>query len=414
MEKKMKLLVVSQYFRPETFRINDICDGLRERGWDIDVLTSLPNVPQGRFYDGYGWFRRGSRTDNGMNITRVGVVRRGTGNPVLWVLNCASFAFNALFHLPALRRGNYDAVFVFNNSPVTSVYPASKFAKKAKIPEIIYILDIWPDSMFFLLGKPEQGNDIIHRFMNRVCRKLYNTGDLILESSEGFEPRLRRLGVKSPVRYFPNYAEPPVNGVPVRTREQLGIPEEARVTGFAGNIGPAQGLDMLAKAAKDADSRMYYLIIGDGPSREELEKTVKEYGLEDRFIFTGWVNGADVPGYLALCDALLVSLKDSGVLNLTVPAKLQTYMLSGKPVIAFMNGAGAETVTAAGCGYTAPADNADALRNVLDTVSTEDIGILRQKGELGRAYCKNNFDRELLLDRLQDYIIQTTEEYNNK
>ncbi len=410
----MKLLVVSQYFRPETFRINDICDGLRKRGWDIDVLTSLPNVPQGRFYKGYSWFRRGSRTDNGMNITRVGVVRRGTGSPVLWVLNCASFALNALFHLPAFRRNKYDAVFVFNNSPVTSIYPAAKFAKKAKIPEIIYILDIWPDSMFFLLGKPEQRDDFIHRFMNRVCRRLYNTGDLILESSEGFEPRLRRLGVESPVKYFPNYAEPPAEGAPARTREEFGIPGDARVVGFAGNIGPAQGLDMLAKAAKDADRSLYYLIIGDGPSREELVKLVSEYSLEDRFVFTGWVNGAEVPGYLAVCDALLVSLKDSGVLNLTVPAKLQTYMLSGKPIIAFMNGAGVETVSAAGCGYTADADNANALRRILDTIAAEDGEVLREKGERGREYCAANFDRELLLDRLQDYIIQSIEDYKNE
>ena len=410
----MKLLVVSQYFRPETFRINDICDGLRERGWDIDVLTSLPNVPQGRFYKGYGWFHRGERVDNGMNITRVGVIRRGTGNPVLWVLNCASFAFNALFHLPALLRRDYDAVFVFNNSPVTSIFPASVFAKKAGIPEIVYILDIWPDSMFFLLGKPEQGTDLIHRIMDSVCRRLYNSADLILESSIGFKPRLRRLGVSSPVEYFPNYAEPPADGAPKRTRSGLGIPENARVIGFAGNIGPAQGLDLLAEAAQNADPSLYYLMIGDGPSRSELEDLVKKYGLSERFMFTGWVPGTDVPGYLALCDALLVSLKDSGVLNLTVPAKLQTYMLSGKPVIAFMNGAGADTVTEAGCGYTAEADNVGALRDVLDTVAAADASDLLEKGARGKDYCVENFSREVLLDRLQEYIIRTVEDYKKE
>ena len=143
----MRILVVSQYYWPEVFRITDICAGLVERGYDVDVLTSLPNVPQGRFYEGYDLFHRGPKEHDGVRIERVGVFERTKSNKVMWALNCASFAINSLFHLPKLARNKYDAVFVFNNSPVTVILPAKVFSAVKKIPNIIYILDIWPESL---------------------------------------------------------------------------------------------------------------------------------------------------------------------------------------------------------------------------------------------------------------------------
>ncbi len=413
----MKLLVVSQYFWPEPFRINDICAGLKARGWDIDVLTSLPNVPEGRFYDGYGWFKRGERRHEGVGVERVGVIQRGKRNPVRWAFNCASFAVNSLFHLPHLNKNGYDAVFVFNNSPITKLLPANAFARHNRIPNVVYLLDIWPDSMFLLLGMKEAAGreGLFRRAVRGVCRRLYRGADLMLISSEGFEGRLREMGLKMPVAYLPNFAEPfePAKGLV--TRESLGVGEGTRLIGFAGNVGPAQGLSGLVEAAGLVRGRdVSYLIVGDGPELPALKAEVERKGLAGRFVFVGRVEPREVPEYIALCDAALVPLKDSGVLNLTVPAKLQTYMYAGKPVVAFLNGAGAELVKRAGCGFTAAAGDSAALARAIEEVCDAPREELARMGAAARAFCLENFEREALLDRLDGYLKKAVEDYGRR
>lgn len=408
----MKLLVVSQYFWPESFRINDICDGLIARGHEVDVLTSLPNVPQGRFYEGYGWFSRGPKEHNGVRIERVGVVQRGRDKPLRLMLNCASFAINSLFHIPMLKKNDYDAVFVFNNSPVSKILPAKVLARKKKIPNVIFILDIWPDSMYFLLGMKEEGDSLFRRISLRVSRWLYKSGDMLLISSKGFEPKLRDMGLDSEIRYFPNYSEPLKESGQRRTRDELGLTSEDFVLGFAGNIGKAQGLDKLVEAAAQIkDTRVKYLIVGDGPELPGLQESAKQKGVAERFIYTGWIDSAEVPGYLSLCDGLLVSLEDSGVLNLVVPAKLQTYMYAAKPVIAFMNGAGAEVVSEAGCGLTAAAGDAQALADAIGEMARLPETLLKEMGEKGRRYCAEHYDRDTILDELVDNIQTAIKNY---
>ena len=414
LEKEMKLLVVSQYFWPENFRINDICDGLVERGHSVDVLTSLPNVPQGRFYDGYGWFKRGPKEHKGIGIERVGVIRRGSGGGLRWMLNCASFAVNSLFHLPKLRKNDYDAVFVFANSPVTKILPAKRFAKVKKIPNVIFILDIWPESMFFLLGMKEKGKETFFKKTSRaVSRWLYRSGDLLLVSSKGFEGKLRDMGLDNEIAYFPNYAEPfKLEKNDDISRKKLGLLKEDFVVGFAGNVGRAQGLDKLIEAAaENRNGGIKYLIVGDGSELDDIKLRCAGSRLTDRFVFTGWVDSAVVPNYLDLCDVLLVSLEDSGVLNLTVPAKLQTYMHAAKPVIAFLNGAGAEVVRKARCGATAAAGDAEALREAIDGIAACPKAVLEQAGRNGQVYCGEHYDREKVLDSLVDYIEDAIKDY---
>ncbi|MEA5051088.1 MAG: glycosyltransferase family 4 protein [Oscillospiraceae bacterium] len=410
----MKLLVVSQYFYPENFRINDIAKGLVERGHQVDVLTSLPNVPGGKFFDGYSWFSRGEREHDGVRIERVGVVRRGDGSPLRWVLNCASFAVNSLFHLPHLRRNGYDAVFVFNNSPVTKILPAKVFARRMHIPNIVYILDIWPDSMFLLLGMDEGGRRTLFRRCSlALSRWLYKSADLLLVSSRGFEPKLRSMGLTAPIEYFPNYAEPlGAGGGGGVTRASLGLGAADTVVAFAGNVGVAQGLEKLAEAAALPQAGgVKFLIVGDGSALPALRAQVRAAGLEARFVFTGWVDSAAVPDYLRLSDAALVSLRESGVLDLTVPAKLQTYMYAGLPVVAFMNGAGAQTVLEADCGFAAPAGDAQALADALARMAALPKEERKAMGARGRAYCGQHFDRDRQLDALCGYLQKATEDY---
>ncbi|MDO4567045.1 MAG: glycosyltransferase family 4 protein, partial [Oscillospiraceae bacterium] len=342
----MKILAVTMYYHPEPFRITDICEELVRRGHEVQVLTSVPNIPDGEFYEGYGWFKYGERERNGVKIERVNVIKRGRDKPLRLMLNCASYAFNALFHLPKLAKNDYDVVFIFNNSPVSTIYPAKVFARRKKIPYVVFVLDIWPDSMYLLLNMPITAKQTLFRKISySISRWLYRSAQSLLISSPGMEKKLRGMGLDNTIEYFPNYPEP-ISGwenAPEARRTALGFTESDIVIGFAGNIGKAQGLSSLLNAAARLKARgnIKFLIAGDGSELLNLKAQAEREGLEGTVVFTGWLESEKLPAYMALCDIGLASLKDNEVLNLVLPAKVQTYMNAALPVIAFMNGEGA-------------------------------------------------------------------------
>ncbi len=411
--KKLKILVVSQYYYPEPFRITEICECLVKKGHSIDVLTSVPNVPAGKFYDGYGWFKYGEKSHNGVNIERVNVIRRGTESSIRLALNCASFAINSLFHLPKLMKNDYDVIFVFNNSPVSKNLPAKVFSKIKNIPYVIWILDIWPESMYFLLGMKETTNDNLFKKISRfVSRFLYKSASTILISSKDFLGKLRNMKLDMPIHYFPNFAEKPKQTVFEITREQLGFSKNDFVIGFSGNVGKAQGLDKTIIASTlQTSSPAKWLIVGDGPELETLKALCKKLSVEQNFVFTGWINSENLPAYLSVCDTLLVPLKDNEVLNYTVPAKLQTYMYAQKPVIAFLNGAGAELVEQCDCGVVAKAEDEQSLCDAIIKIKSLSPERLAEMGQNGKEYCEQHFDRDQLIDKLVFYLEKTIEEF---
>ena len=411
----MNLLVVTQYYYPEPFRITEICETLAARGHHVHVITSVPNVPDGQFYEGYGWFRYGEKERNGVSIERCDCIKRGNNSGLRWALNCTSFLITSFFHTFGKKRDGFDAVLVFNNSPITTIVPAARIARRLKIPLITWVLDLWPESMFFLIGIDGiQKHALFKRAARSYCNHLYRKCDWILMSSKGFEKKIRDTGFTGQIRYFPNFAEETAESEQ-RSREEVGFGPDDFVIGFAGNVGRAQGLDYTVAATEQlAEPKLRWLIVGDGPDLVHLKELIAEKGLGTHYRFTGRVPGTAVPGYLGICDCLFVPLMDQEVLNLTVPAKVQTYMKSGRPLIAFMNGAGADVVREARCGVTASAESVEELCDAIRGVLTLDKDALIKMGERGREYCRENFDRDSLITKLEGYLREAVELYRGK
>lgn len=414
----MKLLVVTMYYWPEPFRITDICEQLVKRGHEVEVLTSAPNIPDGEFYDGYGWFKYGERERNGVRIERVNVIKRGRDKPVRLALNCASYAFNALFHLPRLAKNKYDAIFVFNNSPVSTIYPAKVLARRMRIPYTVFVLDIWPDSMYLLLDLPIKAEQTpLRKISYNISRWLYRGAETLLISSPQMREKLREMGLENTIEYLPNYAEPVAEAgasEPI-DRAALGFSEEDVVVGFAGNVGKAQGLSsVVSAAARLKGGGVKFLIAGDGSELLNLKAQAEREGVSDSVVFTGWLESGELPRYLALCDLGVACLKDNEVLNLVLPAKVQTYMSLGLPVVAFMNGEGARTVSQANCGFTAAAGDEAALCEAIASAAALGRAELKKLGENGRRYCAERFDREKILDDLERYLGEAIEAYSER
>ena len=406
MPSQKKILVVTQHFWPENFRINDIVEGFLQDCIAVDVLCGLPNYPKGEWFPGYSAAGPFEEEWHGARLYRCKEVPR-RGNPSVNIfLNYVSwpwYAAHALHRLP----GGYDAVFCFNTSPVLMCWPAIRYAKKHHIPFTNYVLDIWPENLYSVLNVK---NKALRAIAQGVSDALYKKADRLIAMSEPLQQRLcQRTGMPpQKIAVIPQYCED-FYAVP-----QPDAALQAQFGGrfnlvFTGTFTPAQSLETVITAVQDARSRgadmLHLLLVGDGMSRAALEAKVKELHAEDAVTFYGSVPATDIPKFTALADALIVCLSDSPDLGLTVPAKVASYMAAGKPVLASMDGAGNAAVAAAG-GLSSPACDAAALADNLLALTRMDAAQRAAMGQSAKEYYLAHYRRSELLRKLEHFILE--------
>ncbi|HAR10430.1 MAG TPA: glycosyltransferase WbuB [Ruminococcaceae bacterium] len=406
MPSQKKILVVTQHFWPENFRINDIVEGFLQDGIAVDVLCGLPNYPKGEWFPGYSAAGPFEEEWHGARLYRCKEVPRRGNTSVNIFLNYISwpwYAAHALHRLP----GGYDAVFCFNTSPVLMCWPAIRYAKKHHIPFTNYVLDIWPENLYSVLNVK---NKALRAIAQGVSDALYKKADRLIAMSEPLQQRLcQRTGMPpQKIAVIPQYCED-FYAVP-----QLDAALQAQFGGrfnlvFTGTFTPAQSLETVITAVQDARSRgadmLHLLLVGDGMSRAALEAKVKDLHAEDAVTFYGSVPATDIPKFTALADALIVCLSDSPDLGLTVPAKVASYMAAGKPVLASMDGAGNAAVAAAG-GLSSPACDAAALADNLLALTRMDAAQHAAMGQSAKEYYLAHYRRSELLRKLEHFILE--------
>ena len=406
MPSQKKILVVTQHFWPENFRINDIVEGFLQDGIAVDVLCGLPNYPKGEWFPGYSAAGPFEEEWHGARLYRCKEVPRRGNTSVNIFLNYVSwpwYAAHALHRLP----GGYDAVFCFNTSPVLMCWPAIRYAKKHHIPFTNYVLDIWPENLYSVLNVK---NKALRAIAQGVSDALYKKADRLIAMSEPLQQRLcQRTGMPpQKIAVIPQYCED-FYAVP-----QPDAALQAQFGGrfnlvFTGTFTPAQSLETVITAVQDARSRgadmLHLLLVGDGMSRAALEAKVKELHAEDAVTFYGSVPATDIPKFTALADALIVCLSNSPDLGLTVPAKVASYMAAGKPVLASMDGAGNAPVAAAR-GLSSPACDAAALADNLLALTRMDAAQRAAMGQSAKEYYLAHYRRSELLRKLEHFILE--------
>ena len=394
----MRILIATQYFHPENFKSNDVAFELAKRGHIVTVLTNIPNYPQGKFYKGYGIFRRRIETVNGVKIYRTFVIPRGKGGGIMLALNYFSWAFIAsvwAFFLAVFHR--YDAVIVHETSPVTQGFPALVVKWMQRIPLYFWVLDLWPESLRAAGGI---NNKYVLGFFTKVTRFIYNHSTKILMSSEGFRKSIMEKGdYADKLIYFPNWAEDvfaDVSDYPIPS-----LPDGFKVM-FAGNIGESQDFENVMQAALLLKDRkdIKFIFIGDGRRKPFVEEFIRKHSLEDTVFTPGRFPIEAMPTFFRHADAMLLSLKDDLIFNLIVPAKLQAYMSAGKPVVAMIGGEARNLIAESRCGvsgeagdYTALADNILHLRSL----PADELAAL---GRNGKEYFDRHFSKQICMDHL--------------
>ncbi len=400
-----RVLIVTQHFWPESFRVNDLAKGLVEDGYSVDVLCGLPNYPKGEWFDGYRYTGPRRQEYEGIQVFRAGEVPRKGNTGIRIFLNYVSWPFFALFSLWRLK-GPYDAVLCYNTSPVLMSFPAIVYAKIHRIPFTNYVLDIWPENLYSVL--PVQ-NPFLQKIAHSVSDWHYRRADRLIAMSNSLRLRLLERSKKdeTQVAVIPQHCEDfyaePIRDDALRSRY------EGRFNlVFTGNFSPAQSLDTVIRAAVSARSmgaeNLRLVLVGDGMSRPALEQLVAELGAEDTVTFAGSVPPTDIPRFTEFADGLVASLSNSPDLGLTVPAKIASYMAAAKPLLVSMNGEGAAAVAEASCGFSSPAGDVQSLAQNMLALYNESQQTRLEMGKRAFHYYQSHYTRRAVLDRLENFM----------
>lgn len=408
----MNILVVTQYFWPENFRINDLVKGLHEHGHAITVLTGVPNYPSGKFFSGYNWFRNMRQNYQGIDVIRVPLVPRGKGGGLRLTLNYFSFALFASLMGPFLCRGKFDLIFVYEPSPITVGLPAIVLKKIKRAPVMFWVLDLWPES---LVATGAIETQWLLSGVARLVRFIYRRCDRILVQSRAFTEHVSFMGVAlDKILYFPNWAEElfQSNAGHAPRVDSVSLPDGFRVM-FAGNIGVAQDFATLLAAAETLKGHadIHWVIVGDGRMHGWVQQEVEKRSLSKTVHMLGRHPLEAMPYFFAQADAMLASLRRDPVFAHTVPGKIQSYLAYGKPIIAMLEGEGARVVDEAGAGLTCPPEDAAGLANTVLAMYKKSGPEREAMGRRGKEYYAANFERGMLVKRLVRWMEELDSAY---
>lgn len=391
----MKILVVCQYYYPEPFRVNDICEEMVKRGHEVTVVTGEPNYPEGQIYKGYEEHAHADEIINGVKVHRCPIIPRKTGT-LYRLLNYFSYPHEAKKYIRNLTASDgkpFDVVFVNQLSPVMMAEPAIAYKKKHGTPVVMYCLDLWPESL--VAGGVSRGS-AIYKVFYRLSKRIYRAVDRILITSRMFRGYLEeQFAVEDKkIEYLPQYAEGLFEKLPYKKSTEIFD------LVFAGNIGAVQSVETIVKAAdKLLDQPVHFHIVGSGTDLERLQGLSKDL---KNITFYGRRPLEEMPEFYAKADAMLVTLQADPVLSLTLPGKVQSYMAVGKPIIGAINGETAEVIKAAVCGYCGPADDVEELvKNIKLFMESQEK---EQMGLNARAFYETYFARDKFMDKLEDEL----------
>ncbi|MBO9552008.1 glycosyltransferase family 4 protein [Pseudomonas sp.] len=409
-QKKLRVLVVTQYFWPENMRINDMVRDFAEKGHEVTVLTGLPNYPEGQVFQRYKDDPQAFSSYEGAEIVRVPLVPRGKRSIQL-VLNYLSFLVSGtVLGAFKLRGRRFDAVFVYAVSPILSAIPALVLGRLKRAPVFIWVLDLWPETL--------RAVNVIHDprllgLVGKVVSWIYNRTDYLLLQSHGFFDNVRRYCTRpidaERLVYFPSWAEDDFSAPSVAPSKLVMRDSSMFTVVFAGNVGEAQDFPAILDAAETLRGKVSvrWVIVGDGRMSAWLEEQVRSRSL-DNVLLLGRHPLDAMPPLFAQADALLVSLRTNDVFEKTIPGKVQAYLASGRPVLAMINGEAARVIEASGAGFACASGDGSALASITEQLAGLSGQQRKAMGDSGRRYYEKEFARPALLSRLEQLFSSAT------
>lgn len=406
----MKLLIITQYFWPETFIINELARQLSHDGHTVTVLTGKPNYPDGMIYEGYQSSGiLSEKTPNGIQVHRVPLRPRYTGGAKNLALNYLSFLYSGLIRFPRLVRGQrYDAILFFAPSPMTSAITAIPLKYLTKSHLAIWIQDLWPES---LSATGHVSNSLILFLIKQTVRLIYRFADTLLIQSKAFSRPVSELAEDDKIVYYPNFSRANTKQAEAAEAQLPAAILQALMNNFclvfSGNLGAAQSLDTLLEAAEYLQdlTDLRILLVGSGSMSGRIDEIIQKKKLKN-LVLTGRLTVEMMPQLYQHAEGLLVLLKDDEIFSYTVPSKVQAYLAAAKPILASISGETARIIDEAGAGLTSRAEDAsglaDSIRKLYHSTPEERAAI----GSRGYEYFMQRFEMVAQARRLVEILQQ--------
>ncbi len=403
----MKILIFNQYFWPESFRINEVACALKARGHEVEVMTGKPNYPEGKFFAGYGAWGIKKESWRDIPIYRVPMLARGNRGTIKLALNYLSYIISGLLFAPwLLRKEKYDVIFVYGVSPIFQAIPASFLGCLKGVPVVLWVQDLWPQSAE---ATGYVKSPFLLKLLEKFVRFTYAHTDLLLVQSEAFVAPVSKLAPNIPIAYYPNSVEKEFYSPQAISTPHIESLQSGFTVLFAGNVGTAQAMETIVAAAEKLQiySEISIVILGSGSksgwvAEQIVKKKLTNLHQEGRFPVE------TMPTLMRQASALLVTLTDQPIFELTVPNKIQAYLAVGKPVIACLNGEGARIVAEAKAGVAVRAEDGEGLASAIVKLYEMSAPEREQMGVNGRAYFKQHFDEEMLTTELIKHFEKLT------
>ena len=399
----MKILVVSQYFWPENFKVNDLCIELKKQGNEVNVLTGKPNYPDGNYFKGYKFSGYSIDNYNDIVVNRVPILPRRNGSNINLILNYFSFLLFACFFV-LFNKKKYDMVFSYAVSPITSVIPGIlvKFFYGTKF--YIWIQDLWPESTYV---NDRVKNGFIKYLLNKIVSLIYKNSDKIFIQAESMripiKKKMKNNYVQSNVIFLPNWAEDfYYKDVNDKFKYSELIPSDKFVVLFAGNIGSGIDVSSVIKTISLLvhNDNIKFIFIGGGSEKKYFHQKINELNLNKNVVFIKRYPPQEMPYFYKLADLLFTSFRDDEIYSYTLPSKIPTYMASGKPLIAMANGQTSITIKEANCGLVVPSGDYKKLASKIELLSKYSKEELKILGENGKKYSKEIFNKFNIVNKI--------------
>ena len=405
-DQKKRVLVVTQYIYPENFKSNELVFELAKRGYHVDVLTGIPNYPEGVYFKGYGIFKKRIEKKDGVNFYRCWQMPRGRkASGVGLAVNYITFVISATLWIffYFLWKKKYDAIITHEPSPITQLIPACLLSIMRKVPVYSWIMDIWPDAMKNSVSPSLYKK--VAPILTAVTEWTYRHSDKILITSKGFEELIcRNADYHDKIIYYPNWSVD--MSVGADRFETPKLPEGFKII-LAGNLGEAQDLDHIGEAMKLVHDckEVKWIFVGDGSCKKWLDDFIKDNQLEDTAVTLGRFPGSAMPAFFKQADAMLVTLRGGFIdLDMTVPARVQSYMSAGRPILAMIGQGTVDLVNEGDCGYAVGPSDYEALADVIRNKVLSDREGFEKKGLNGRKMFEEQFTLERCINHLEEII----------
>lgn len=406
----MRILFFSHYFPPEgnapASRTYENCKRWVAEGHEVTVITCAPNVPNGIVYEGYRNNIYQKEMVSGVEVLRVWTYIAANKGALRRIMNYVTYLFSSFFLALFLKRPH---VIIATSPQFFCGWAGLLVAKLRRIPFILEIRDIWPESIQ-AVGAMKSGFGV--RILEWLEIKMYGSARHIITVGEGYRQHLLDKNVPD------GKISIVMNGVD----RELFIPQEKDATliekygllgkfvcAYIGTIGMACALEVVLRAAKimkrHGRDDIVFLLVGDGAVREDMQVEADKQGL-DNVIFTGRQDKSLMPDFLSIADVCLVHLKNTKIFASVMPSKIFEAGGMARPVIMGVQGNAAEIVQAAEMGlFMEPENEKDLVAAVYKIADTP--GLARTLGQAGHAYITEHFDRDILARKYLQVIQDT-------